>query len=247
MFLESPSFPEAIAYGAVGGPQFSTHVVESVAGYESRQQQWPLGPAVYDLSLTNRSAALTQALIAFFRCCAKGQAHGFRFRDFQPGEDRGTQEVLGYGNGTLRQFQLIKHYSIGGLAYKRTITKPVGETISVWFGETLLDPGSYSVDTVTGLLTFASPPPQDAIVRASYRFDVPVRFATDWLSITCIDPAPIYSWESIQLKEILPPLPPPPEPPPPLPPLPISLSVTERYEWIDSATTAVSYTEPWEV
>jgi uncharacterized protein (TIGR02217 family) len=203
MFIESPRFPDQIAYGAVGGPQFLTHIVDSISGAEARQQQWPLGPAVYDLSLEHRDEALTRELIAFFRVCAKGQAHGFRFHDFQPGEDRGVQELLGYGNGTHTTWQLIKQYIIGGLAYARTILKPVPGTVVAYLNETEAAPGSYAVDSTTGLLTFATPPPMNATVRATYLFDVPVRFTVDWLPVQGIAPG-VWSWESVQLKEIRP-------------------------------------------
>jgi len=203
MFIESPRFPDEIAYGAVGGPQFLTHIVDSPSGAESRQQQWPLGPAVYDLALEHRGEALTRELLAFFRCCAKGQAHGFRFHDFQPGEDRGVQELLGYGNGSHTTWQLIKQYVIGGLAYARPILKPVAGTVVAYVNEVEAAPGSYTVDATTGLVTFAAPPPQDATVRATFLFDVPVRFMTDGLSMRGVAPG-VWSWESVQLKEIRP-------------------------------------------
>jgi uncharacterized protein (TIGR02217 family) len=116
MFIEAPSFPTEIAYGAIGGPSFHTHLVDSIGGEERRIQQWPLGPAIYDLSLENRGATLTQQLISFFVVHAKGQANGFRFRDFQPGESTGNFEYLGTGDGSRTAFALVKQYSMGGIS-----------------------------------------------------------------------------------------------------------------------------------
>lgn len=201
MFIESPRFPDEIAYGAVGGPQFHTHLLESPSGAESRAQQWPLGPAVYDLALVHRDETLTRELLAFFRCCAKGQAHGFRFKDFQPGESTGAQELLGYGDGTLTTFQLCKQYVIGGLAYRRIIRKPVEGTTVAFVDEAPLSSGAYTVESTTGLLTLATPPAAGVTVRATFDFDVPVRFTIDHLAIRGVAPH-AWTWDGVTLRQI---------------------------------------------
>jgi uncharacterized protein (TIGR02217 family) len=62
----------------------------------------------------------------------------------------------------------------------------------------------FGVDHTTGMVYFETPIPPGIHVGATFTFDVPVRFQTDWLAIRCVDPAPVYSWESIQLKEVHP-------------------------------------------
>ena len=39
-FIETPRFPDDIAYGAQGGPMYSTDVVATASGYEKRNQNW---------------------------------------------------------------------------------------------------------------------------------------------------------------------------------------------------------------
>ena len=58
-------------------------------------------------------------------------------------------------------------------------------TGSVVIGVQGLSVGSgWSVDTVTGLLTFSVAPAAGQAITAGYLFDVPVRFDTDTLSLT---------------------------------------------------------------
>ena len=46
-------------------------------------------------------------------------------------------------------------------------------------GELQVLGADYEVDFETGLITFASPPADGAVVTAGFEFDVPVRFDTD--------------------------------------------------------------------
>jgi uncharacterized protein (TIGR02217 family) len=203
VFVESPRFPDELAYGAVGGPSFHTQVHFSPSGAEYREQQWPLGPAVYDVSLVHRDESLIRELLAFFRCIAKGQANGFRFHDFQPGESSGEQELLGYGDGEQRTWQLLKQYEIGGLSYARTILKPVPGTTVAFVNDVPLEAGQFFVDSRSGRLTLFTPPALDVPVRATFEFDVPVRFTTDWLAIRAVAPR-AWTWDGITLQEIRP-------------------------------------------
>ncbi|HBM91307.1 MAG TPA: TIGR02217 family protein, partial [Rhodospirillaceae bacterium] len=66
------------------------------------------------------------------------------------------------------------------------IRKPVSDSVRVGVNDTEYET-EWSVDTTTGLLTFASAPASGALIKAGYQFDVPVRFDTDHLNLTALD------------------------------------------------------------
>ncbi len=59
----------------------------------------------------------------------------------------------------------------------------------------------WTLDSTTGVITFATAPGSGAIVRAGFEFDVPVRFDTDLLDVT-LDIERLGSITSIPLLEI---------------------------------------------
>jgi uncharacterized protein (TIGR02217 family) len=125
-------------------------------------------------------------LIAFFEA-RQGQLIGFRWKDWADFQscapskaiDAGDQ-LIAVGDEQTTQFQLIKTYRSGDVEYARPIAKPVAGSVVVSEGGVpVRDGGDYTLDTATGLLTFANPPDPEAEVRAGFEFDVPVRFDTD--------------------------------------------------------------------
>jgi len=198
-FIEAPAFPQLLAYGASGGPAFSTVVSAGVAPVEARAASWPQERGVWEVGLVNRSGAETAALLAFFRCVAKGRVHGFRFRDFGAGESTGVHEPLGVGDGVTRGFQLVKRYQQGAVVSDRPIYKPVEGTVRVWVDGVLAT--ALLVDATTGLVTFLVPPTSGAVLTASFTFDVPVRLDTDALRVRRVAPD-AYSWESVTLRAL---------------------------------------------
>ena len=196
-FIESPRFPDDIAIGAVGGPSFFTQIAEAPSGYESRNQAWTYARAEYEVGLVNRSATLTKALFAFFNAVAKGQLHGFRYKDYGAGEAIGTDEPLGTGTGSLQSLQLVKRYTSGALTYDRPIYKPVSATVVIKVNGVVTVPTSVSYTTGIVTITAAG----GTALTASFEFDVPVRLATDHLQVSRGESAEAYSWPSIVLKE----------------------------------------------
>ena len=195
-FLETPTFPETIAFGATGGPTYSTHVVQTFDGAEQRNQRWRYPRYAYQLGLAIHTAADTQALYAFFHAIAQGQRHAFRFPDFGAGESTGTDEPIGTGTGAVATYQLVKRYQAGMLTFDRPITKPraTGFVLKVAGTPT----GSYNLDTTTGLVTATVTTGQ--AITATFQFDVPVRFTSDRLAIRRVQGG--YQWESIELIEV---------------------------------------------
>ncbi len=195
-FVET-QFPTDIAYGSSGGPEYATDIVASQSGYEQRNIGWSEARARYNVAHGVKTKAQLDALIAFFRA-RKGRAIGFRFKDWT--DYQVTTETLGTGDGSTRNFQLIKHYISGAVSEVRTITKPVSGTVNL-YKNGLLQTSGVSVDTTTGIVTFATAPASGNTITATFQFDVPVRFDTDRLSAT-LDAYGVHSWLDIPLVEV---------------------------------------------
>ncbi|WP_267352116.1 DUF2460 domain-containing protein [Sphingomonas sp. GM_Shp_2] len=167
-------FPLALGRDTEVSPGFSTSVVTSAGGHETRNAAWAEARTQYDVGPGVRSEADIAALLAFFRA-RLGPARGFRLRD--PFDHDAVGVTIGTGDGRTRRFALVKAY--GG--QQRRITRPVAGTVSVSAdGRAVagfaLGPGGWVVlDTA---------PVAGVRVRASFTFDVPVRFAEDRLSVT---------------------------------------------------------------
>lgn len=189
-------FPTDISYGSSGGPEYATDIVASNSGYEQRNVNWQQARARYNVAHGVKTKTQLDALIAFFRA-RKGRAYGFRFKDWT---DYQGSETLGTGNGVITQFQLIKTYASGSVTELRTITKPVSGSVQV-YENAVLQTSGVSVDTTSGLITFAIAPAAGLAITASYQFDVPVRFDTDKLSAS-LDAYGIHSWLDIPLLEV---------------------------------------------
>ncbi len=170
-------FPDAVARGATGGPEFSTDIIAVASGFEQRNVNWSAARAKYDISTGIRTREQMAEVIAFFRA-RKGRAYGFRFRDWNDFE--AESEPLASTADPL-VWQLTKQYASGPSADQRAITKPEAGTVIVRVSG---NPVSVDVDHLTGLVTFSSAP--GAQPYADFLFDVPVRFDTDHLPVVAV-------------------------------------------------------------
>lgn len=160
-FIEQRLNDGLIVYDTVGGPEYSTDVVEVQSGHEKRNVNWAASRGRWELGERRIRRAELEALIAFFRT-VKGRAYGFRFRDwadYQASIATGRLGTLGQGTG-LPTYQLVKRYALGSQTEDRAIKKPVSGTVTVYrngvavaFGA---GPGQVSLDTATGLVTFVA-------------------------------------------------------------------------------------------
>jgi uncharacterized protein (TIGR02217 family) len=170
-------FPDAVARGATGGPEFSTDIIAVASGFEQRNVNWSAARAKYDISTGIRTREQMAEVIAFFRA-RKGRAYGFRFRDWNDFE--ATAEPLVPTADPLI-WQLTKQYASGPSADQRAITKPEAGTVVVRVDG---EPVAVDVDHLTGLVTFEVAPASQPY--ADFRFDVPVRFDTDHLPVVAV-------------------------------------------------------------
>ncbi|HSF96428.1 MAG TPA: DUF2460 domain-containing protein, partial [Thermohalobaculum sp.] len=133
----------------------------------------------------------------FFRA-RRGRAHGFRFKDWT--DFQALAQTLGTGDGANKAFQLVKAYASGGIVESRVIAKPVAGSVAVYLNGAPQGAG-WSVDTITGLVTFTLAPANGVAVSADFEFDVPVRFDTDQMEIT-IETYDLARWAEIPVVEI---------------------------------------------
>ena len=190
-------FPDNIAYGATGGPEFATTVVATGSGHEKRNVNWSEARGRWDVASGLKKQAQIDELIAFFRA-RRGKAYGFRFKDWT--DYKATGQLLGTGDDVLTQFQLVKHYPSGSVIEVRTITKPVAGTVKVYL-DGVEQLSGWSVDTTTGLVTFGTAPALGVEVTADFEFDVPVRFDTDHMAVT-IETYRLHAWQQIPIVEL---------------------------------------------
>ncbi|MGB3272539.1 MAG: DUF2460 domain-containing protein [Xanthobacteraceae bacterium] len=170
-------FPDAVARGATGGPEFSTDIIAVASGFEQRNVNWSAARAKYDISTGIRTREQMAEVIAFFRA-RKGRAYGFRFRDWNDFEAE-AQPLAPTTDPLI--WQLTKQYASGPSADQRVITKPEAGTVVVRVGGS---PISVDVDYLTGLITFDLAPATQPY--ADFLFDVPVRFNTDHLPVVAV-------------------------------------------------------------
>ena len=197
MSFHEVQFPPDISYGFLGGPEYSTDIVEVSSGHEQRNINWSEAKGSWDVAHKVKTTAQMTALIAFFRA-RMGRAYGFRFKDWM--DYTGTGEYIDTGDGTTKTFQLIKHYISGGYDQIRTISKPVSGTVKIYFDDVEQVSG-WTCNYATGLLTFTNAPGNDVVITADYQFDVPVRFDIDKLRGQYVQHNQL-QWESIPIVEI---------------------------------------------
>jgi uncharacterized protein (TIGR02217 family) len=168
-------FPDAIARGATGGPEYSTDIVSVASGFEQRNVNWSAARARYDIGTGIRTREQMAEVIAFFRA-RKGRAYGFRFRDWTDFEAT-SQAMLATASPTV--WQLVRRYPSGPVEDVRLITKPEAGSVVVRVNGAVV--AGFTIDHLTGRVTFPSAPAATPYV--DFRFDVPVRFDTDHLPV----------------------------------------------------------------
>lgn len=175
------TFPRNIAGGVTGGPERRVDIVSLSSGEEERNARWKHSRRSFDASSGVDDADDLAEIIALFEE-AGGKLHSFRFRDwsdFSSASTRrnapaGTDQVIGTGDGSETDFLLLKKY--GNLnSYFREITKPVAGSVVVAL-DGVAQVSGWSVNNLTGVISFVSAPSNGAQVSAGFLFDVPVRF-----------------------------------------------------------------------
>ena len=132
----------------------------------------------------------------------RGNLIAFKYKDW--GDYQATNELIGNGDGTKTEFQMIKTYG----DYPKPIYKPIADTIAIYLDD-ILQTSGYTVNSV-GLITFAIAPLSGVDISADFEFDLVVRFENEALSsrFDAYDPnhpeEALYNVPAIYLIEVLP-------------------------------------------
>lgn len=206
MAFHEVRFPDNISRGARGGPERRTQIVEMASGDEERNGSWADSRRRYDASYGIRKADDLAAVTAFFEA-RRGRLYGFRWKDWADYKSglpsaiiTAMDQPIGTGTGAATTFQLVKRYTSGAQSWTRTITKPVAGTVVLALNGAPQITG-WTVNTSTGVVTFAAAPAPGIAITAGFEFDVPVRFETDTLDVT-LDVERLGSITSIPLIEV---------------------------------------------
>lgn len=184
-------FPLDIALQSAGGPERRTEIVSFGSGREQRNARWAHSRRRYDAGYGVKTLEALQAVVAFFEE-RRGQLYGFRWRDRldhasgAPGAPLSPlDQGIGIGDGATAAFALVKTYGAGLAPYQRPIAKPVAGSVRVAVGGVEKPGSAFSCDAATGIVTFNAGhiPAAGVAVSAGFMFDVPVRFATDYLEV----------------------------------------------------------------
>lgn len=167
-------FNTGFRYGLVGGPEFSTTIVETDSGVEQVNinwseglGKWTTGPDLYTKDEINW-------LIKFFTN-RKGQAVGFRFKAWEDFEVDITEGVAAHTAGNI--IQLYKRYASDTAYVDKVIKKPVEINFKL-FKDGVEQTSGWTLAPATGLVTLASYD-SGAIYNWTGEFDKPARFTTD--------------------------------------------------------------------
>jgi len=188
-FLETPRFPSNVQYRTVGGPTFDVDIARVQSGQEFRSPNRDV--YLHRFNVNNVKTVTGFEQILDYVMALGGPEHGFRFKDWREYKSLGADSTpayddvsIGTGDGSTRDFQLVKVYQPSGaaLSHSRTIRKPVANTWKAGFGGVEKTAGvDFTVATGTGILTFATGavPATGEDVTAGFEFDNPVRIDGD--------------------------------------------------------------------
>jgi uncharacterized protein (TIGR02217 family) len=193
--FDDTRLPIEVERGAVGGPRFQTSVTVMATGREQRNSDWPTQRGAWEIAYGIQTKTDFATVLAFFYA-RQGKARGFRFRDWS--DYQATSEIIGTGTGAQTDFQLIKSYT-SLVTYARKITRPVTGTVAVTVNGVT---AAFTLQPL-GIIRLNVAAPAAQIVRATYEFDVPVRFDTDEfrVALETFDAGAIQSLPLVEVRE----------------------------------------------
>lgn len=163
-----------VSVGFRGGPSWNTLVVEMASGKNRRRQEWAMPHHKYTADYTLLAPDDQNDVLAAFISC-RGQLHSFRFKDWN--DYKATAQTMAVGDGTATPRQLTKTYTFGTGAFTRTIALPVAGSVAITANGV---PMTVTTNTLTGMVTPTGTWPSGQVIKASFEFDVRVRFGADF-------------------------------------------------------------------
>lgn len=203
MAFDDVQFPDSIAEGAEGGPEFSTSVVISSGGHEQRNANWSTARRRYNVGTGLKDDDDVAEIVKFF-VARQGRLRGFRFKDYA--DYVMPRQAIGVTDGLDATWPIFKRYSSGSINADRRITRPVTGTVRCWVNSVEITEGGGASEFTLGALgiiilgsTLTATTGQT--IEAECEFDVPVRFDTDYLALN-IKAYRISEWPDIPLLEV---------------------------------------------
>lgn len=187
-----------------GGISFKTTILRRGDGKEFRSAEWQL--PVWRGNLGSR--IVNQQELDYLRdwfLARQGRAEAFRIKD--PTDYRAVNQPLVQISPT--EYQLIKRYQIDNYFFNRQIHRPLLNTLEIYENNVLVPANNYSVNGITGLVTFSAPP--TGVLRATFEFCLLVRFDIDELpqarvlaieNSNCANLVNLYELDEIPLVEV---------------------------------------------
>ena len=186
--------------GAEGGLGFKSTRLESDSGIDQRNIEWSQTRGEWDLrghfmwiDDPDVFAADIRLLRNFFMP-KEGMAHTFRVRDevdFNLGDWQNPttdNESIGTGDDVETVFQSTLTYGLDGFDYVRDIHGIVASRYDVLIDNSIITEGGgagqYTIDRLTGIITFGTAPAGAEDVQIAAEFDVICFAGFDRLNIT---------------------------------------------------------------
>ena len=179
-FMEDVIFPIHISWGSAGGPDWPADIVTLGSGVEERNTRWSAPLRNYDAKYGVRTHDELYEILSLYHV-ALGRLRGFRLLDWTdyrscPPQQmpRAIDQALGTGDGVTTTFPLVKRYSFGAHHFDRRISKPYGAVLVAVNGTQVF--GGFAAGLAAGIVTFANPPANGAVLSWGGQFHVPARF-----------------------------------------------------------------------
>ena len=182
MALIFPALP-GLAWSVTKSPTFQTRIQRAVSGRELRALDYPYPlwqfTLVFDFLRDNPAAGYDElrTLMGFYMLC-QGAYGTFLFQD--PSDDRVSGQQIGTGDAITTVFQLQRAMgrTLPGGGFSEPIVAP-NVLSEVYLNGIFQDPVTYSVDLMTGLVTFNTAPASGLTITADYSYYFRCRFIDD--------------------------------------------------------------------
>lgn len=177
-------FPETIAQGVTGGPEWLTQVTQLRSGSEYRNTPWSEPLFRFDAALGLRDEVDLKEFSRFYYSC-QGMLKSFRFKDWSDYSTAtnytlgytSSDELLGTGDGSTYYFRTNKTYG----TFTRRIWAPRLNRCAVAIDGTEVDQDDFFVDETNGTVVFVTAPPNGSTLSWGGEYDVITRFDSDYI------------------------------------------------------------------
>lgn len=178
-----------------------TRSQESVSGKEVRIADWTFPRHEWELtfehllqgSLNGQTRADFASLSGFFNL-RQGMFDSWLYQDVD--DNAVTDQIIAVGDGTTTAFQLIRSF---GNFVEPMLAPNVITNVKV--ANSVQSPGTYSVDSTTGILTFNAAPANAAGITATFSYFFRCRFLEDRMDFEKFSSA-LYLAKSVKFQSL---------------------------------------------